>query len=53
MDESSKLLEDIIVLQQRIPTGYHNLSLEIPIVDQVVDQVPSSVDPTLSLESEE
>ena len=29
------------------------LSFDIPLVDQVVDPVPSSLDPTLSLESEE
>ena len=53
MDEASNLLEDITVPQQQLPTGYHKLSLDLPFVDKVVDIVPSSVDPTLSLESEE
>ena len=53
MDEASKLLEDIIVHQQRISTGYHKLSLDLPLVDKLVDPVPSLVDTTLSLESEE
>ena len=52
MDESSKLLEDIIVSHQRLPTGYHKLSLEPPLVDQVVSSDLSMVDPTLPLESE-
>ena len=53
MDEASKLLEYITIHQQWIPIGYHNLSLELPFVDKVVDLVPSSVDPTLYLENEE
>ena len=53
MDESLKFLEDIIVPKKRLPTGYCKLSLNIPLVDKVVDPIPSSVDPTLSLESEE
>ena len=52
MDEASKFLEYIIVPQQRIPTSYHKLSLDLPLVDKVVDPVPSLVNPTLSLESE-
>ena len=53
MDEDSDLLEDMIVPQQWLPTGYHKFSLDVPLVDKVVDPVPSSVDLTLSLESEE
>ena len=53
MDEASNLLENIIVPQERIPTDYRKLSLDLPLVDKVVDLVPSLVDPTLSLESEE
>ena len=53
MDEASNLLEDIIVPKQRISTGYCNLYLDLPLVHKVVDLVPSSVDPTLSLENEE
>ena len=52
MDEASKLLEDINVSFQRIPTCYCKLSLEPSLVDQVVDSVLTSVDPTLPLKSE-
>ena len=52
MDEASKLLEDITIPQQKLPTGYRKLSLDIPSVDQVVYPSPSLVDPTLPLESE-
>jgi len=52
MDEASKLLEDIIVSHQWLPTRYCKLSLEPPLVDKVVDPVLTSVDPTLSLKSE-
>ena len=53
MDEASNLLEDIIVSHKILPTVYRNLSLDLPSVDKVVNLVPSLVDPTLSLESEE
>ena len=52
MDETSKLLEDIIVSRQRIPIGYRKLSLDIPLVDKVVDPVLTSVYPILPLKSE-
>ena len=52
MDEYSKFLEYIIVSCQWLPTGYRKLSLEIPLVDKVVNPNPSLVDPTLSLKSE-
>ena len=52
MDEASKLLEDIIVSHQRLPIGYRKLSLDIPLVDKVVDSVSSEVDPTLPSKSE-
>ena len=52
MDEASKLLEDILVHQQQLPTGYRNLSLDIPLVDQVVDSVSSAINSTLPLKSE-
>ena len=51
MDEASKLLEDITISRQRLPTCYRNLSLEPPLVDQVVDSVSSVVDPTLPSKS--
>ena len=53
MDEASNLLEYITVPRQWLPTGYLKLSLEIPLVDKVVDPVPSLFDPNLALESEE
>ena len=52
MDEASKLLEDLTVSHQWLPTCYHKLSLEYPLVDQVVDLVSSVVDPTLPSKSE-
>ena len=52
MDEASKLLEYITVPQQQLPTGYCKLSLDIPLVDKVVDPSSSLVDPTLPLKSE-
>ena len=52
MDEAYKLLEDIIVSHQWLPTGYRKLSLKPPLVDQVVNSVSSMVDPTLPSKSE-
>ena len=52
MDEASKWLEDIIVPHQQLPTGYRKLSLDIPLVDKVVDPFLTSIDPTLPLKSE-
>ena len=52
MDEASKLLEDITVSRQRLPTSYRKLSLDITVVDKVVNLDSSMVDPTLPLESE-
>jgi hypothetical protein len=65
MEEASKFLEDIPVSQPQLPAAYRKLTLDPPIVDgminpvppsvslvdQVVDLIPSSVDPTLPLES--
>ena len=53
MDEASKWLEDIIVPQQQLPIGYCKLSLDLPLVDKVIDPVSSFVDTTLSFEIEE
>jgi hypothetical protein len=52
IDEALKLLEEIIVVQQRIPTIYHEFYPNPPLVDQAVDLIPSSVDLTLPLKSE-
>ena len=52
MDEASNLWEDITVSHQWLPIGYHKLSLDIPLVDRVVDLVLTSVDPALPLKSE-
>ena len=52
MDEASKLLEYITVPRQWLPMGYRKLSLDPPLVDQVVNSVSSVVDPTLHLKSE-
>jgi hypothetical protein len=79
MDEASKLLEDMIISQPQLLVSYRKLTLDPPMVDgminsvpsssspidhllnmvtslvkpvdQVVDPIPSSNDPTLSLES--
>ena len=53
MDESSKLLEDITIPQQHLPTSYRKLSLDLSLVDKVVDPATSLIGPTLSLKSEE
>jgi hypothetical protein len=52
MDEASCLLEKIVDVQQKIPTNYHRLSPNSPLVDQLVDLTPSLVDPTLPSKSE-
>ena len=52
MDEASNLLGYITISPQHFPTGYRKLSLDTPLVDQVVDPSPSLVYPTLSLKSE-
>jgi hypothetical protein len=43
MDEASKLLEDMIVSQPQLPVAYYNLTLNPPIVDGMINLVPSSV----------
>jgi hypothetical protein len=43
MDEASKLLEDMTVSQPQFPTAYFNLTLDPPIVDGMINPVPSSV----------
>jgi hypothetical protein len=43
MDEASKLLEDMIVSQPQLPTTYHKITLNPPIVDGLINLIPSSV----------
>jgi hypothetical protein len=43
MNEASKLLEDMTVSQPQLPTAYHKLSLNPPIVDGMINLVPSLV----------
>ena len=47
------MLEYNTVPEKLLPIGYRKLSLDLPLVDKVADIVSSSIDPTLSLESEE
>jgi hypothetical protein len=44
MDEASKLLEDM-VSQPQLPASYRKLTLDPPIVDGMINPVPSSVNP--------
>ena len=52
MDEASKLLEKLIVPQKKLPTGYRQLSPNIPSTDEMIDLIPSIVNSTLPLKSE-
>jgi hypothetical protein len=45
MDEASKLLEDMTVSQPQLPAAYRKLSLNPPVVDGMINPVPSSVNP--------
>ena len=40
MDEASHLLEEITVIQQNLPSGYHMFSPNPSLVDEVVDPTP-------------
>lgn len=48
MDEASKFLGNLTVSQPQSPTSYHKLSPNTPLVDEVIDQNPPLVNPTLS-----
>ena len=52
MDEAAKWLEYVTIPCQRLPTGYRQFSLDIPLEVKVVDSVSSEVDPTLPSKSE-
>jgi hypothetical protein len=43
MDEASKLLEDMTISQPQLLAAYCKLSLNPPVVDEMVNSVPSSV----------
>jgi hypothetical protein len=45
MEEASKLLEDMTVSQPQLPAAYRKLSLNPPIVDGMINPVPSPVNP--------
>jgi hypothetical protein len=45
MDEALKLLEDMTVSQPQLPAAYRKLSLNPPIVDGMINLVPSLVNP--------
>ena len=52
MDKSFKLFEDITIPKNLLPIGYHKFSLDLALVDKVIDSVSSLVYPTLPMESE-
>jgi hypothetical protein len=43
MDEGSHLLENVVNFHQKIPTSYHKLFPNLPLVYELVNRVPSSV----------
>jgi hypothetical protein len=43
MDEASKLLEDMTISQPQLPTAYRKLTLNLPVVDGMINLVPSPV----------
>jgi hypothetical protein len=43
MDEASKLLEDMTISQPQLPVSYRNLTLDPPVVDGMINMVPSLV----------
>jgi hypothetical protein len=45
MDEALKLLEDMTISQPQLPAAYHKLTLDPPVVDGMINLVPSSVNP--------
>jgi hypothetical protein len=45
MDEASKFLEDIMVAQPQLPAAYRKLTLDPPVVDGMINLVPSSINP--------
>jgi hypothetical protein len=43
MDEASKFLEDMTVSQPQLPAAYRKLTLNPPVVDGMINLVPSSI----------
>jgi hypothetical protein len=43
MDEASYMLKNIVDVQQQLPIGYHKISLNPPLVDELVNSVPSLI----------
>jgi hypothetical protein len=43
MDEASKLLEDMTISKPQLPAAYRNLTLDPPVVDGMINLVPSSI----------
>jgi hypothetical protein len=43
MDEASYLLKNIVDVQQQLPIGYRKISPNLPLVDELVNLVPSLV----------
>jgi len=52
MGEASKFLEKLTISQQQLPTSYLQISLNLPLVNEVIDLIQSTINPTLPLESE-
>jgi hypothetical protein len=45
MEKASKLLENMNVSQPQLPTTYHKISLNPPVVDGMITLIPSPVNP--------
>jgi hypothetical protein len=43
MDKASKFLEDMTISHPQLPTAYHKLTLDPPVVDGMINPVPSSI----------
>jgi len=47
MDETSKVLENLIAYQPQLPYGYQNISPNPPLVDELIDQNLNPINRTL------
>jgi hypothetical protein len=43
MEKASKLLEDMTVFWPKLPAAYHKFTLDLPLVDGMINPVPSLV----------